>query len=132
MDGVDLISSSFSEIQVETFQQIVIDLPGIAAFPADQVVMRWFGGFVDQLPIAYMRYKDQALLGQKAERAIYRGFGHARDDLSSLLVNLEWRQVLGGLVYYLKDRQPLGGQAVSTSVHSFYESLIHDYLDYCN
>jgi len=61
MHAVDLVACIGLELLVERFEQVVADLPGIAAHAADQVMVGVAGDLVHQLPAAHVRRQDQPL-----------------------------------------------------------------------
>lgn len=80
MAAVNLVSGALMKLFIQYFEQIMLDLNGLPAGPADEVVVVVTGGLVNQPAIADMSNQRQAVVCQEIQRAVNRCFsqpGHA-------------------------------------------------------
>lgn len=81
-----------------------------SAFAADQMMMALAGKLVGQVTIQVVSSKDDAVTGQKVQRAIDGGFGHTR--LADTGIDFGGREMTI-VVQGFEDGQPLGSHAVA-------------------
>ncbi len=101
MRAVDFKASLFFKLGKQRGQLAVIDLNGITAFAANQVMVVAPGGLVNEMPVADMRDQYQALVGQEIQRAVNGRFSKTRQALDGALINGDWAEMPAVFFKYL-------------------------------
>lgn len=113
MRAVNFKSGLILELLKKRGELFVIDLHGVSAAPADQVMMVVPGGFVNEVPITDVGDQGQMVLHQELERAVHCGLCQPGEAMYGALVNRCGRHVPPIFLQDLQDCQSLGCQAVA-------------------
>ncbi len=113
MRAVDLEAGLILKLFKKGGKLFVIDLHGVSAAPADQVMVVAPGGFVYKVPITDVGDQGQMVLDQELERTVHRGLGQPGQALNGALENGCGCHVPPIFFQDLQDCQSLGCQAVA-------------------
>lgn len=113
MSAVDLEAGLSLKLLEEGSELFVLNLHGVPAAPADQVMVVAPGGFINVTPITNVGDQGQLVLNQELEGTVHRGLGQTGESLYSTLINGGRRHMTTIFLQDVQNRQPLGRQAMA-------------------